>query len=269
MSALEGYLRELRHEYENPVFYKLSTSTGSLPLNDSIGSRVTIEFRGEKACIHCGRKVKKLYQNGYCFPCVTSLAECDLCIVKPHECHFQKGTCRDNEFAMSHCMVPHYVYLAHSSHVKVGLTRKGRQFRRWIDQGASAAILLAEVPDRKTAGELEMEIAQRLSDKTDWRKMLRGIANPDIDDLIEVRQTVIASLPERYRSFVLEEEASVHRFQYPLTGPFEVNVTSLNLDKTAYIEGTLRGIKGQYLMFDHGVLNVKKFAGYHVQMSVL
>src|SRR5579875_2619879 len=132
---------------------------------------MNLSFTGEKACIICGRKVKKLYQSGYCFPCVTTLAECDLCIVKPHECHFHKGTCRDESFAMTHCMIPHYVYLAFSSGFKVGLTRKGREFTRWIDQGASQAVLLAEVPTRKMAGEMEMAIAEHISDKTDWRKM--------------------------------------------------------------------------------------------------
>jgi hypothetical protein len=33
------------------------------------------------------------------------------------------------------------------------------------------------------------------------------------------------------------------------------------------IEGTLMGIKGQYLIFDTGVINIRKYAGYHLALS--
>ncbi|WP_153944945.1 DUF2797 domain-containing protein, partial [Acinetobacter baumannii] len=70
-----------------------------------------------------------------------------------------------------HCMIPHYVYLALSSGVKVGLTRKNNEKKRWVDQGAVRAIPIAEVPTRKMAGELEVYLTQYVADKTDWRKM--------------------------------------------------------------------------------------------------
>src|ERR1700730_3521352 len=170
----QGFLRALKHLPKAPVQYSLTIGDNQVALNPFIGSVISLEFLGNRSCVACGRKVKKLYNSGYCYPCFISLAECDLCIVKPHECHFDQGTCRDEEFGLSHCMIPHYVYLAFSNHVKVGLTRKNRELIRWVDQGAIRAIPIAELPTRKLAGELEVAIGQYIPDKTDWRKMIKG-----------------------------------------------------------------------------------------------
>lgn len=265
----QGYLRELKHRIEEPVAYRLVTMTGELSLNELMGASISISFMGDRACVACGRKVKKLYQSGYCFPCLTTLAECDLCIVKPHDCHFHLGTCRDETFAQDHCMIPHYVYLAFSSAVKVGLTRKGRQFTRWIDQGASASMLLAEVPTRKEAGELEMEIARHVPDKTDWRKMLKGSSPTDSEEVLVMSREVRERLQghSTWEKFLLPEDTPVHRFTYPVPTGFEPQLTSLSLDKYPLIEGVLHGVKGQYLLLDKGVLNVRKHAGYRIQIS--
>jgi hypothetical protein len=265
---LSGYLREMKHAIQAPISYDLVTNQGSIPVNDYLGAQVTISATGKKSCVHCGRAVKKLYQSGYCFPCVTSLAECDLCIVKPHECHFHAGTCRDESFAESHCMIPHYVYLAYSSSVKVGLTRKGRQMIRWVDQGASAAILLAEMPTRKAAGELEMEVAQFLPDKTDWRKMLQMTAIASDVNLQSVKNQVMQKISAERQRFLLIEEHTIHSFSYPRLDGYPVKLTSWSLDKLDKVSGTLTGVKGQYLLFEEGVLNVRKHAGYEVQISV-
>ncbi|MDQ0188458.1 DUF2797 domain-containing protein [Alicyclobacillus cycloheptanicus] len=268
--VLEGFMREMKHRADEPVQYEVVTDDGAVSLNDWLGRRVEITFTGEKACIHCGRKVKKLYQNGYCFPCVTTLAECDLCIVKPHKCHFHLGTCRDADFAASHCMIPHYVYLAFSSDIKVGLTRKGRQFTRWVDQGASAAVLVAECPTRKAAGEVEMEIASFLPDKTQWRKMLAltSIETEALERLEATRQQVLRHLREHVSGIQVLDEQPVHAFQYPRLEGGAVKLTSLSLDKTPEISGVLQGVKGQYLLLDVGVLNVKKHSGMRVSISV-
>lgn len=262
-----GFLRELTHYMENYVRYTLNVDVADFSLDKALGEVISITHTGEKRCINCGRKVKKLYQSGYCYPCLTTLAECDLCIVKPHECHHHLGTCRDPRFAEEHCMIPHYVYLAYSSHVKVGLTRKGRQLTRWVDQGAAAAVLVAELPTRKAAGELEVEIGAFLSDKTDWRKMLLDQVD-DTVDLLQMKQDVYQRLEPKWQPYLLEEEATVYRFIYPRQEGFAPKLSSLSLDKIPSVEGVLRGIKGQYLLFDHGVFNVKKHAGYGVNITM-
>lgn len=265
---LEGFLSGLTHHVADPVSYQLQLGGEKLNLTDCMNRQISISFTGEKACISCGRKVKKLYQNGYCFPCVTTLAECDLCIVKPELCHFHLGTCRDEAYGLTHCMVPHYVYLAYSSGFKVGITRKGRELTRWIDQGATEAVLLAEVPIRKTAGEMEVEIAKNMADKTDWRKMLKNNGTPPETSILMIREQAIQRLADPFRDYVISGEPPVFHFVYPREAGFEVKTTSLSLDKEPLVEGELRGIKGQYLLFDRGVLNMKKHAGYRMQVQL-
>jgi hypothetical protein len=234
-----------------------------ISLNEYIGSEIELTFLEEKECCACGKKVKgKLYGGGYCYPCVTTLAECDLCIMKPHECHHHLGTCRDNEFAETHCMIPHYVYLALSSNVKVGLTRKNRELTRWVDQGAIQAIPIAELPTRKLAGELEMAIAKHIADKTDWRKMLKGITEEA--DLFAVREQIKELVPEEFRQYLFDVE-ELYEFTYPILETLE-KIKSVSFDKETTIKGKLNGIKGQYLIFDSFVLNIKKHTGYKIQV---
>lgn len=262
---MKGYLRELDHEVLQPVAYTLRLGDEQEAVNDWLGKTVTISYLNEKRCIVCHRKVSKLYQGGYCFPCVTTLAETDLCIVKPHECHFHLGTCRDETFAASHCMIPHYVYLSVSSQAKVGITRKDRQWRRWVDQGATSALLLAQVPTRKEAGELEMEIARTMPDKTDWRKLVKGIY-ADVD-LPSMATTIAASVDPKWHPFLLHDSV-VHTFSYPVMPDRTPIAKSFSLDKTPHVTGVLIGVRGQYLLFDHGVFQVRKHAGLLCDVTV-
>ncbi len=229
----------------------------------AVGQEPLACFLREIACRHCGRKVKKTYNNGYCYPCFTRLAENDLCIVKPHLCHYEQGTCRDADFARCHCFVPHYVYLAVSSGVKVGITRKENARRRWVDQGAVRAIPIAEVPNRRLAGELELQLSRHLPDKTNWRKMLAG-EGADVD-LLAVREAIRARLPEAFRPYWLSDE-EVREISYPLVDTVG-QLKAFSLDKSPAISGRLVGIKGQYLLFAHGVFHVKKHTGYKVRVA--
>ncbi|RAL21848.1 DUF2797 domain-containing protein [Thermoflavimicrobium daqui] len=259
-----GYLEPLQHEPSTPVTYYLPVGNERVLLNEALGETIQLTFLGEKACRHCGRKIKKTYNNGYCYPCYTNLAENDLCIVKPELCHFHKGTCRDTAFGEKFCMQAHYVYLALSSEVKVGITRKPNALKRWIDQGAVAALPIMEVPSRKIAGELEVHLAQYIKDKTNWRKMLKN----DIRDenLIEVRAQIVEKIPEEYHPYLLPINEP-YTFNYPhLSVPDKI--TSLNLDKQAVITAKLMGIKAQYLIFDQGVLNIRKHTGYKVSWHI-
>jgi hypothetical protein len=259
-----GYLRPLEHEVAEPITYFARVGDEAVRLNDWLGQTIRITFLKEKACCHCGRKIKKTYNNGYCFPCFRDLAENDLCIVKPHLCHYHEGTCRDDVFGDQHCMVPHYVYLALSSDVKVGITRKTNAFKRWVDQGAVAAVPIAEVPTRKAAGELELHLSQYIADKTDWRKMLKNeVAERD---LWQVREEIREKVPEMFLPYWLEE-TQMYRFTYPQLDRPE-KMKSLGLDKQEEITGRLVGIKAQYLLLDHGVFHMRKHTGYKVTLAV-
>ncbi|WP_455219059.1 DUF2797 domain-containing protein, partial [Kaarinaea lacus] len=202
-----------------------------------------------------------------------SLAECDSCIVKPELCHFAEGTCRDEEWAQSHCMQDHFVYLSNTSGIKVGITRHTQIPTRWIDQGATQALPVFKVKDRLTSGLLEVIIKNHVADKTDWRKMLKGNAEPiDLaakrDELFQECEaeinTLIGTLPDNAIEYLPNVDTT--NVEYPVT-EFPTKVSSLNFDKTPEIEGVLRGIKGQYLILDIGVLNIRKFGGYEIEIG--
>ncbi|TCS95914.1 DUF2797 domain-containing protein [Hazenella coriacea] len=259
-----GFLHSLHHQFSDPIDYHAQIGDEQFLINPFIGERIQLSFLGEISCIHCGRRIKKTYNSGYCYPCFKSLAENDLCIVKPHLCHFHQGTCRDPEFGERFCMQPHIVYLALSSDVKVGITRKTNLPKRWIDQGATAAVPILEVPTRKLAGEVEVYLAQYMKDKTNWRKMLRNeVAD---QDLTQVRDEVLARLPDHYQPFVLEPRP-ISYFQYPHIEVPE-KISSLKLDKHPEVHGRLIGVKAQYLILDSGVFHVRNHSGYKIAFSV-
>ncbi|SFJ46337.1 DUF2797 domain-containing protein [Thermoflavimicrobium dichotomicum] len=258
-----GYIQPLQHEPSNPVIYHLTLGNERIRLNEALGNTIQITFLGEKACSYCGRKIKKTYNNGSCYPCYINRAENDLCIVKPELCHYQAGTCRDQAFGEKHCMQTHYVYLALSSDVKIGITRKTNAFKRWIDQGAISAIPIMEVPTRKIAGEIEAHLAQYIKDKTNWRKMLKNEISDE--NLLEVRERLLDHIPPSYSDYLLSEK-QIYEFTYPqISAP--TKMTSLNLDKQTFISGKLLGIKAQYLILDQGVLNIRKHTGYKIALQ--
>jgi hypothetical protein len=270
---LRGNLRKMRTHLVDPVRYELILGEETVVLNDFLGKSLRLNYLGEINCIHCGRKTSKSFNQGYCFPCLRSLAECDSCIVKPETCHFDAGTCRDPEWAMSNCFQDHYVYLANSSGIKVGITRASQIPTRWMDQGATQALPIFKVKSRYLSGLLELELKQHVSDRTDWRKMLKGDA--DEVDLQEVAGQLlikcaagIDSLHERFGADAIcrVEEGESVAIRYPVQ-TYPQKVASLNFDKTADVGGVLEGIKGQYLIFDNGVINIRKFGGYLVEIS--
>ncbi|MGR9101083.1 MAG: DUF2797 domain-containing protein, partial [Gammaproteobacteria bacterium] len=223
---------------------------------------------------HCGRKIKKSFNQGYCYPCFTTLAQCDICIVKPEQCHYHKGTCREPEWGESHCMQQHFVYLATSSGVKVGITRHTQIPTRWIDQGAVEALPILKVASRYISGLAEIAIARHVNDKTGWQRMLKNHVDViDLtakrDELFEICRDELKEIEDRFGEgglTRLPDEKPV-KIVYPVL-KYPDKVKSFNLDKTPLIEGVLLGIKGQYLIFDSGVINIRKYAGYEVIFEV-
>jgi len=265
LTGINYGLTHVLDKFDQPLQYYIKLSDDEYPLNSVVGAKLSLTFQDKIQCVHCGRVIKKTFNNGYCYPCFKSLPENDICIVKPNLCHYDNGTCRDEQFAAAHCMKPHYVYLAVSSDVKVGMTRECNSMKRWGDQGAVQAVPIAKLPTRKLAGELELQLMDHYPDKTNWRKMLKGDV-PELD-LIEVRNQALAYITDDFASHILGEEQPV-QFVYPIKQAV-TKITSYNLDKAPVIEDTLVGIKGQYLIFEDGVINMKKFAGYQLELSTL
>lgn len=267
-----GNLSKMRVEQAKPIHYQLPLGEFLIPLNPYIGKKLTLEFTGRIHCVACGRSIKKSYQQGYCFPCTQKLAQCDLCILKPELCHYHKGTCREPKWGESHCMIPHVVYLSNTSDLKIGITRESQIPTRWIDQGAVAAIKLLRVHTRRISGLFEHALKEQMSDKTNWRNMLKNVY-PELNlqqakaDLLAGNPDLIEALRQEFSTEAVEisDDNNVYEFEYPVL-EYPQKVKSLSFDKTQTVEGQLMGIKGQYLIFSEGVINIRKFSGYEVKL---
>jgi len=269
-----GNIAKMIVRQATPVCYDLPIGEARVDMNAAIGKRIKMKYEGEIHCVACGRLTKKSFNQGHCYPCFRALASCDMCIMKPETCHFDQGTCREPEWALNHCMQPHYVYLANSSGIKVGITRGSQVPTRWIDQGATQALPIFKVATRLQSGLLEVELKNHVSDRTDWRKMLKGDAEQvDLealrDELVAKSAARIAELGQQFGTGSIEylPDAEVTSIEYPVQA-YPEKIKSLNFDTQSQIEGGLQGIKGQYLILDSGVLNIRKFSGYNIELEI-
>ena len=240
---------------------------GEIKISDAIGSSIELSFTGNIECVGCARKIKKTFNQGYCYPCFQSRAGCDICIVKPELCHFAKGTCREPEWGEENCRVDHLVYLSNSTDLKVGITRLPKKFERWGDQGAVAGIELAIVSERLHAGLIEVALKEYVSDKTDWRGLIKGVSG-DVD-LVAERERLAEYVPKEFESDIVDfdEFTTPHEIIFPVN-KYPAKAKTLNFDKTPEVKGVLEGIRGQYLFVDGAALNMRKFAGYELEVSV-
>lgn len=270
--SVEKMRAELSDDGQVKYFFRLSGR--EMPLADALGKRLRLEFSGQIACVHCGTSTNKSFNQGYCFPCFNQLAQCDRCIMSPELCHFHAGTCREPEWGATFCMTDHLVYLSNASGVKVGITRVNQIPTRWIDQGAVEAIPLYRVATRQVSGLVEAAARVHVADKTNWRLMLKN-EQPDA-----CLQSAAADLQDKLAPMVrdLQSQFGIQAVQavrnresialsYPVL-QYPDKVSTLNPEKTPVITGQLQGIKGQYLILDSGVINIRKFSGYELALSV-
>jgi len=270
--TFEGNLRKLQVTLANPVEYSLPIGDSRVPMNALIGQQLTLQYSGEINCVNCGRKTSKSFSQGYCYPCMQTLAECDSCLIKPELCHYHEGTCREPSWGEEHCFQDHYVYLANTSGLKVGITRQTNVPTRWLDQGASQALPIYKVRDRLISGLVEVILKQHVADKTAWQRMLKGV--PENIDLAHERDRLHQECQQEINDVLTNHGDDAVQFlasdqvidiHYPVT-VYPEKVKALNLDKTAEVSGNLLGIKGQYLIFDNGVLNIRKYSGYKMRL---
>lgn len=234
-----------------------------LPMNDLLGKEIRLRHTGKIHCVNCGVRTKKSFGQGFCYSCFVSAPESSECIIKPELCRGHLGEGRDTEWEESNHNQPHFVYLAVSDVVKVGVTRSTQIPTRWIDQGAAYAIRLAEVPYRQLAGLIEVALKSEFTDKTNWRKMLQNDIDDGID-LVQVKWELEELLPNDFSQYMTEDDEII-TLHYPVL-EFPKKVTSIGFDKEPEIHGVIQGIKGQYLILDHGrVLNIRKHNGYEIE----
>ncbi|MEW5674868.1 DUF2797 domain-containing protein [Flavobacterium enshiense] len=261
----EGVLTKMETEFADPIQYYLVFENSFLNINQLLNKELEITFQGYQ-CLNCGKK-KKIFRQGFCYDCFMSSASAGDWIMKPElsTAHLDIED-RDLEYEKKVQLQPHIVYLALSSEVKVGVTRKTQVPTRWIDQGAIQAVPIVEVPNRYLAGITEVALKNHFADKTNWQKMLKNEV-PNVDLLTE-RNNLGNLLPEEVQPYFAPQPEKFYDLSYPVL-EYPKKVNSLNLDKTPHFTGKLSGVKGQYLIFEDGtVFNVRTFEGYVVKINL-
>jgi len=252
-------LKKMDTALQDVVQYTLDINGAKHNMNNYIGKQIKIDWSGEVIC-SCEKKMNKFYRSGFCYKCYWESPLASQSIFKPELCTAHLGIEeRDLEWEKNFQLAPHYVYLANSSGIKVGITRGTQGVIRWMDQGASQAILLAEVPNRRFSGDIEISLKRFVADVTNWRKMLSGAPEPV--DLVQLKEELSLHVPEKLQQYILPNN-TVTEIQYPVT-QYPKKIKSVKLERTPIIEGKLLGIKGQYLLLDDDrVFNVRSHEGF-------
>jgi len=251
-------------ENYDTIQYYLDMETDFINMNQLLNRELELYFVKYK-CLNCHLD-RPIYRQGFCKSCFFDTPRAGDWIMRPElsTAHLGKED-RDLAYEKAAQLQPHIVYLANSSNVKVGVTRKQQVPTRWIDQGAHEAIEIVEVPNRYLAGITEVALKEHVADKTNWRKMLQN----DIEDenLVEWQQKLRRYIPEEVQEYFIEnnKETELHFpvHQYP------EKPKNLNLVKEKNYTGKLVGIKGQYLIFeDQTVFNVRANEGLVVDLKM-
>ena len=261
----QGVLTKMTTEFSNPIQYYLLFENDFLNMNQLLNRNITIQFVGYQ-CLNCGLN-KAIYRQGFCKSCFFDIPQAAEWIMRPElsTAHLDIED-RDLEYEKRVQLKPHVVYLANSSNVKVGVTRKSQIPTRWIDQGAHEAIEIVEVPNRYLAGITEVALKDHVGDKTNWRTMLK---NEIVDEnLVEWREKLKQYIPDEAKEYYIESNTETN-IEFPVL-QYPEKPNSLNLEKTPNFTGVLKGIKGQYLIFeDQTVFNIRGSEGYVVGIDIL
>jgi hypothetical protein len=266
MMIAEGNLAKMQTEIQNNlVHYYLTLGADKWHMNELIGKTISMSYLHKIHCVSCGKLTKTSFGQGFCYSCFTTAPEAEPCVLHPEKCRAHLNESRDMEYAKAHCLIPHYVYLAVASGIKVGVTRHHQIPTRWIDQGAWKAMILAKTPNRHIAGIIEVYLKTYYSDKTNWKSMLKDVKAHEID----LPQEIVKAgeyLPETLKQFLVSDSNEIE-LSYPNLAMPD-NPKSVNLDKNSELTGQLTGIKGQYLIIDNeSVINLRKHSGYLIRLQ--
>nr|WP_321245867.1 DUF2797 domain-containing protein [uncultured Psychroserpens sp.] len=261
----QGVLTKMQTEFAEPIQYYLILENDFLNMNQLLGKTITMEFVKHQ-CLKCGLN-KPIYRQGFCKDDFFNSPQAGDWIMRPELSTAHLGIeDRDLEYEKKVQLKPHIVYLANSSNVKVGVTRKEQVPTRWIDQGAHEAIEILEAPNRYLAGITEVALKDYVADKTNWRKMLK---NDNVDEnLVEWRERLKTYIPDEALDYFIASNKETN-ISFPVL-KYPEKPKSLNIEKEKQYTGKLAGIKGQYLIFeDDRVFNVRSNEGLVVKFSLV
>lgn len=260
-----GVLKKMKTQLKQPIEYYLEFENDWVNANQLLEKKIKISFDSYQ-CLSCGQD-SEIFRQGFCKSCFFEMPQAGDWIMRPElsTAHLGKED-RDLEYEKQVQLQPHIVYLANSSHLKVGVTRKSQIPTRWIDQGAHEAIEVVEVHNRYLAGITEVALKNFVDDKTNWRAMLTNQTKDE--DLIAWKEKLAPQLPDEVKEYIVENNKETH-LEFPVH-TYPEKVSSLNLNKVSSFEGVLKGIKGQYFIFEGGnVFNVRSHEGFVVRLEVL
>lgn len=260
-----GQIRKMHSELADEIQYHLPIGEDLVHMNKLIGKEISLNYNNQIICVKCGRNTVKSFNQGFCYPCFRDAPEAAEWIINPEKSKAHLGIeDRDLAYEQKVQLKPHIVYLSLTSGIKVGVTRETQAPTRWIDQGAVKAIKLAETPNRYLAGMIEVSLKDHMADKTNWRKMLMNVY-PDID-LINKKNETRELLDKEYHQYIIEKD-EILDLNFPILD-YPTKVKSVGFDKVPEYTGKLVGIKGQYLLFENGiVLNIRKHGGYVIKLN--
>lgn len=259
-----GQILKMSSQLAEPIQYFLNLNHDLISMNQLFGRELRIKHIGYQ-CVNCGSD-EKIYRMGFCKKCFFESPYASDTIIRPELSTAHLGVAeRDLEVEKSIQLVPHIVYLSYTGDVKVGVTRETQIPTRWIDQGATFALPIARTENRYEAGMIEVELKNHVADKTNFRKMLMGELESDLD-LKDFRDKIAEYFPKDFKQFASVDEQVV-RLDYPYQAPEKVNV--FTLDKHPEYSGILKGIKGQYLQFEGDYfMNVRGHEGYVIELDI-
>ena len=261
----QGVLTKMVTEFSEPIQYYLVFENDFLNMNQLLTKTITLQFV-KYQCLNCGLD-KPIYRQGFCKSCFFDIPQAADWIIRPElsTAHLDQED-RDLEYEKKVQLQPHIVYLANSSNVKVGVTRKSQVPTRWIDQGAHEAIEIVEVPNRYLAGITELALKDHISDKTNWRSMLKNDIQDE--DLVVWRERLKQYIPNEATDYFIANNTETNLI-FPVN-KYPEKPKSLNLIKSERYSGTLVGIKGQYLIFeDETVFNIRSNEGLVVKIEIV
>ena len=262
-NSYHGIIKKLHSSLSGEVQYSLPIGSDLVDLNPLINKKIMLSFSGEIFCIKCNNKIKKTFAQGYCFPCFRDVPETSECILRPELCRAHEGESRDMEWSKKYCLTDQHIYMSFTGNLKIGVTRFSQIPTRWVDQGATKAIILCTTPNRYLAGVIEVHLKQFYSDRTHWIKMLSGkFEEPDFNQCyIDAKKY----LDEKFSKYIIDSKWV--NINYPIKSIPE-KIKSLSFDKEPIYEDILTGIKGQYLLFKNNkVLNIRKHTGYVIKIN--
>ncbi|WP_299673726.1 DUF2797 domain-containing protein [uncultured Tenacibaculum sp.] len=260
----KGVLKKMNTENLDTVQYYLDMQSDFINVNQLLNKTITLTFETYE-CLSCGLE-KQIYRQGFCKSCFFETPNAGDWIMRPElsKAHLGEED-RDLDYEKKVQLQPHIVYLANSSNVKVGVTRKTQVPTRWIDQGAHEAIEIVEVPNRYLAGITEVALKEHVADKTNWRKMLKN--DIEDEDLMKWQERLRAFIPEEVQEYFIENNKET-TINFPVE-KYPEKPKSLNIIKEGSYSGKLVGVKGQYFIFeDNTVFNVRANEGLVVSISV-